>query len=288
MRILIATDGSPYAEAVLRLAAYLLQGHLADEPPVLLTVIAQEADRPQAEAMLARARAELRAEPLHTSDMQTKVRIGQPAREIIREATEGSYGLVLIGEGWRREGWGVRHLPVITAVQVAEHAPCPVLVAKGRVGPIGRILLCDSGAKAIVEGQRIGPSLLSRFTAQLAELLGGEEEVTVLHVMSQISAGPGIRGKQLRADVEELIREHAPEGKLLEHDVHALERPGVHPRPKVRHGLVVDEIMAEARSGDYNLVVIGAHPDRGWRRFLLEDLARRVLIQMDRPVLVVR
>ncbi len=283
MRILIATDGSPYASVTLRLAAYLLQGHLADEPPVLLTVVGHEAERPQAEAVLAHA-----CESLGVSQVQSKVRLGRPAREIVCEANEGYYGLVIIGERWGCDGLIARFLKATTAVRVAERALCPVLVAKGRVSPIGRILLCDSGAKSVVEGQRVGPSLLSRFTAQLAELLGGEEEVTVLHVMSQISAGPGVRGKQLRADVEELIQEHAPEGVLLVRDVHALERPGVHPRPKVRHGLVVDEIVDEARSGDYDLVVIGAHPATGWRHLLLEDLAREIILRLDRPVLVVR
>ncbi len=283
MRILIATDGSLYAEATLRLAAYLLQGHLADEPPVLLTVVRSEAGRAHAESILAQAR-----EALGVTNVQTRVRIGRPAREIVREANEGYYGLVIIGERWGPNGPVARYLQATTPVRVAGEALCPVLIAKGRVGPIGRILLCDSGAKSIVEGQRVGPSLLSRFTAQLAELLGGEEEVTVLHVMSQISAGPGVRGKQLRASVEELIQEQAPEGVLLVRDVQALERPGIHPRPKVRHGLVVDEIVDEARSGDYDLVVIGAHPNQGWRHLLLEDLAREIIRRLDRPVLVVR
>jgi nucleotide-binding universal stress UspA family protein len=56
----------------------------------------------------------------------------------------------------------------------------------------------------------------------------------------------------------------------------------------VRHGLVVDEIQAEARSGDYDLVVIGAHRGEGWRRILLDDLAHQIIVEMDRPVLVVR
>jgi nucleotide-binding universal stress UspA family protein len=50
----------------------------------------------------------------------------------------------------------------------------------------------------------------------------------------------------------------------------------------------VDEILAEARSGDYDLVVIGAHRGAGWERLLLDDLAHQIIEQMDRPVLVVR
>ena len=51
---------------------------------------------------------------------------------------------------------------------------------------------------------------------------------------------------------------------------------------------MVDEILAEAKAGDYDLVVIGAHRDEGWQRFLLDDLARKIVVRLDRPVLVLR
>jgi nucleotide-binding universal stress UspA family protein len=75
---------------------------------------------------------------------------------------------------------------------------------------------------------------------------------------------------------------------MLAQDLRLLSRHGIHPTAKVRHGLVVDEIISEARTGDYDLVVIGAHREQGWQRFLLDDLAHKILAQMDRPVLVVR
>jgi nucleotide-binding universal stress UspA family protein len=292
MRILIATNGSSQSEVALQFAAQLARS--APEPPTVLTVIRPESGcpSPQAEAILARARSLL--EP-QVSSVRSRVRCGQPATEIIREALEGSYDLLIVS-GTRDRNPLRRLLAGSVALRVVEHAPCPVLVAKGRVGPIRRILLCDSGAKvpsavlntARSAGGRPGSSVLGRFTAQLADLLDGEEEVTILHVMSQIGAGPGVDGEQLRASVEELIAERAPEGRLLEQDAHVLERPGLHPHPKVRYGLVVDEILQEARCGGYDLVIIGARPDQGWQRILLEDLARTIVIHLDRPVLVVK
>jgi nucleotide-binding universal stress UspA family protein len=92
----------------------------------------------------------------------------------------------------------------------------------------------------------------------------------------------------LRANIEELIESHAPEGELLEQDTQVLNRPGIHPHPEVRHGLVVDEILAEAHRGDYDLVVIGAYCSEGWQRILLDDQAHKIMVQLDRPVLVVR
>jgi nucleotide-binding universal stress UspA family protein len=68
----------------------------------------------------------------------------------------------------------------------------------------------------------------------------------------------------------------------------ALDRLGVRALAEVRHGLVVDEILSQAKKGDYDLVVIGAYRGKGWQRILLDDLAHKILVQLDRPVLVVR
>jgi len=275
MRILMSTRGWPYAEVVLRFGAQI--SYRAGEPPTVLVVINREEDRPRADSILARARELLKPA---IPDVRTRIRIGHPAEEIIREAEEGHYDLLIVGERKQRN-LVARILQGSTAAHVVEHAPCPVIIAKGETtGRIRRILLCESGAQR--------PSLLTRFTAQLTGLIEGEEDITVLHVMSQMSAWPGTRGKNLRANAEELIEEHTPEGELLEQDIHLLERPGIVPHPKVRHGLVVDEILAEAQSGDYDLVVIGAHRSEGWRRILLDDLAHQIMVQVNRPILVVR
>jgi nucleotide-binding universal stress UspA family protein len=209
----------------------------------------------------------------------TRVRFGRMAQQVLREAAESSYDLIIVGENARPGTWLYR-LFGSAACTVAERAPCPVLIVRGQARPLCRLLLCESGILA--------PSLLDRFSVSLAHLFNDDQRITVLHVMSQMSAGPGVRGAQLRADAEELIAGRTPEGQLLEHDLEILEGAVLFARPKVRHGLVVDEILEEADSGNYDLVVIGAHPYEGWRRFLLENLARRLLVRLNRPVLVVR
>jgi len=192
------------------------------------------------------------------------VRIGHPATEIVREAEEGGYDLVIVGERPNRN-LVTRFVHGSTAVRVVEHAPCPVIVAKGKAGPVRRVLLCDSGSADPAIGLRpasspsvrlgtggtgdthgAGPSVLSRFTQIPVELLDSGGEIVVLHVMSQMSAGPGVKGKELRSDTDELLEDHAPEGDLLRRDMEALERLGIHAHAKVRHGLVVEEILEEA------------------------------------------
>jgi nucleotide-binding universal stress UspA family protein len=231
-------------------------------------------------------------------DVQTKVRYGHPAAKIVREAEEGDYALVVVGARQRRNSVE-RRLLGSTAIRVAEHAPGPVIVAKGTIRPIRHILLCDSGSMdpAVglpssasgtgVSGGEI-PSVLSRFTELPLRLLNGAGEIVVMHVMSQMSAGPGVQGTQLRSDTDDLIRDGAPEGELLGRDIEALRRMGLRARAKVSRGLVVEEILGEAQRGDYDLVVIGAYRGQGWQRILLEDLAHRIVDGLDRPVLVVR
>lgn len=272
MKILIATGGSSHSEKALRFGIGI--ACCADQPPTVLTVVRRKEDMARAEAVLQRA-AYLLAE---LPDVENKVRVGRPAEQIIAEAREGGYDLIIVGE--RQSHTLKARMLGSTALHVVEHAACPVIIAKGEVRPIRRILLCDSGA--------LVPSLHSRFIAQLADMLKGEEEITVLHVMSQISAWPGVPDQQLQASAEELIEAHAPEGEWLVSDLEILAHPGIHAQAKVRHGVVIDEILAESEEYDYDLVVIGAHREAGWQRVLLEDIAHEIIKRVDRPVLVVR
>jgi nucleotide-binding universal stress UspA family protein len=75
---------------------------------------------------------------------------------------------------------------------------------------------------------------------------------------------------------------------MLERDIQMLEKPGIHPSPTVRHGLVVDEILAEARSGDYDLVVVGAHSNGDPKSFLLDNIAHQIMKRINRSILIVR
>ena len=207
MDILVATGGAPHSTRALTFAAYLAQ-HCQARLTVL-TVLKRAEDQAHAEEVLQRARDALR--PLLSPDqIRARVRIGQPAEEIVQEAEERGYGLLVVGEK-QYHGLLTRFVVGATAKRVIEHAPCPVVVVKGQVEPLERLLICDSGA----EQDRI----VDQVTTQLPVLLDGVKKITVLHVMSQMSAGPGVDGHQLRADAVELIDEDSPEA-----------RPGASPR----------------------------------------------------------
>jgi nucleotide-binding universal stress UspA family protein len=275
MRMLIAVEDSTRSDAVLQLGIQFLQISRTGETPTLLTVAEDQTGRAQAEALLARARQVLQAAG---KAAHTKVRVGRAVDEIVNEVQKHPYDLLVLG--MRAETGLLRRWLPSTTTQVVEGVGCSVAIAKGQVRPFRHILVCDSGARNL--------SLLDHFVTQLGALLEPTVAITVLHVMSQISAGPQVRGEHLRADAEELMRAHSPEGEWLAQDVQILREAHVQPTPKVRHGFVVDEILDEARLGNYDLVVIGAHQKEGWTSFLLENLARQITLQLDRPVLLVR
>ncbi len=275
MRILIASGGSPHSEAAVRLGAYICHTQRGTDRPTVLAVVHRAADRPRAAKILEEAQAILAPS---VSQANLKVGLGNPAEAIIAEAETGQYDLVIVGERPKHR-LVTRWLGSISS-RVVEHAPCPVLIVKGQAAPIRRILLCDSGA--------MQPSVLSRFTTQFFDLLRSNVEITVLHVMSQMATTPAASSPQLQAEADELIRQHTPEGELLAQDVETLNHLDVHASPKVRHGLVVEEIVAEAHSGEYDLVVIGDYQGEGWNRLLLDNLAHQITAKVDRPILLVR
>lgn len=270
MRILVATGGSAHSDVAVQLGGLIHQvtgGRLT-----LLTVISHETERAQAEAILIRAKTLIAA----VSQVQTHIRTGKPAEEIVSEAESGASDLIVVGE--RSQHGLAGRLMTPTVERVIAHMPCPVLIARGQPRPLSRVLVCESGRD---------PSLLKRLITQLSSLLMYVDELMVLHVMSQITAAPGVPGWELRADAKELIQKNTPEGSLLEDDLARLEKLNVHMEAKVRHGLVVREILAEAQSGNYDLVAIGAHLSKGWERYLLDDLAHEIISQAEWPLLVV-
>ena len=271
MHILIAITGTSQAEVAMhlgRLLHLILGGKIT-----ILSIIKHDKDHTQAEATLIWAKTCLKSP---VTEIETCIRKGHPAKQILREISSNSYDLLIIEESDHHKLKKQFFDPNVK--RVLSKMPCPILIAQGEPHQVKRILVCDSGRS---------PSLLNRLITQFSPLLVYVDKLTVLHVMSQIAAKPGVRGWELRADAQELIREHTYEGKMLEEDLEKIEQLNASLEAKVRHGLVIDEILAEASIGDYDMVIIGAHKSEGWQRFLLENIALDLVTQISQPLLVI-
>jgi nucleotide-binding universal stress UspA family protein len=58
---------------------------------------------------------------------------------------------------------------------------------------------------------------------------------------------------------------------------------------RIRHGLALDQIFAEVREGENDLIVTGTSQAKGpLRHYIMGDLTRGILNRADCPVLVAR
>jgi nucleotide-binding universal stress UspA family protein len=291
MRMLLCTGGSPHGQAALRYGAILARG--SAEPATLLGVAEHPEDRARVERALREGEAWLAGTPAP----HIKMRVGQAAEQILDEVASGEYDLIVVGTRGRH---GItRFLLGSTAERVARQAEVPVLLVQGDFDAIERIVVCTAGGE---------PGLAAtELAGRVARLAGAH--VTVLHVMSQL---PGsvvpphtspfqvmpqtpaphelseTEARDLDATAEQLMSSDTWEGKHLREALAILAGMEVPAEARVRHGLVLDEIVAEIEEGDYALIVVGSRPVSGWMRFLLSDVSQQIIGCTDRPVLVAR
>ncbi len=183
---------------------------------------------------------------------------------------------MIVGSRGRR---GItRFLLGSTAARLARYCPIPVLIVKGKRRRLNKILVCTAGAEC---GEKD-----TEFAGRIAALTGAS--ITVLHVMSQLPLTPEAEMSDLENTTEDLLSSDAREAVHLRKDLQILRDLKVEGEAKVRHGLVVDQILAEAEKEDYDLIVVGAHIATGLLRFVLNDVTEEIVLNSDGPVLVVR
>lgn len=270
MKILVGTDGSRYAEEAARFGA-LLAGYL-DADLSLLTI----AESVREEHQLARHAKQLSKSLSLDAQIPVNVRRGNPVREILRETQEQEIDLVVVGARGRDR---VRRLFLGDTVhQLAEQITIPMVIVHRASEAIERILVCTAGG----EHGRTD----ARYAASVAQ--AAEAEMTILHVMSQVPISRQAAVEQISQPYEWHLAHETAEGQHLAELLEISRQAEVQAEPKIRWGLVVDEILAEARDGGYDLVTVGAHQGQGFLRFLLDDVTEEIISRLDRPVLIVR
>lgn len=270
MRILLCVSDAPHTARALDLGT-----RIATSAATAVDILAVAQHGREELALQA---AEAAARELRTAGVDTTVitRTGQTAQEVTRQARAAPYELVVIGSRGRRGM--VRLLLGSVALRVTGHTPTSVLVVKGRARELNHFLVCSAA----------GPTSehTVRFASHLARALTAS--VTLLHVMSQLPLMEDATTEDLSASAEELIQRRSREGVHLSQMLDLLRAERTPARAVVRHGLVRDEIISEAREGRYDLLVIGAHVTPGLPEALAEDLSADILLAADRPVLIVR
>jgi nucleotide-binding universal stress UspA family protein len=273
MRMLLYSDGSAVGSQALDLGTRIAVD-VASAVDILAIAGTTEGTAAVVNEEIEAAAAELRA-----ADIAVTVypREGPMTRELVDQACAVDYDIVVIGSvgrrGFRRLVAGSRACGVLGGVGTS------ILVVKGREREmIDDILICSAAGPASQE--------TVKFAAGLARALGASVEL--LHVMSQVALEEKAKAPDLEAEAEELMERNAREGVHLEDMLAILRAEGVEAKALVRHGLVVDEITAEARYGRFDMLVIGAHTTPGIEGLLSSNLAKQIMLSANRPVLIVR
>ncbi|HEY3662811.1 MAG TPA: universal stress protein [Chthoniobacterales bacterium] len=271
MRLLICSDGSDPADNPTRLGG-LIAGPCKSQT-TLLGIAEKETDEaPLREALTSEA------EMLRKMDVEPNVvvRSGEPIRQILAETTANEYDLAIIGA--RRKGTGGLYWRPEKTYEVIKAVPPPVLVAIGACSQLKSVLVCTGGKKFIDDAVQMAGEIAQCVHAR----------VTLLHVVAE---PPAIYADlvRLEEDVDRLLASDSELGRNLRAQKESLEKMSLEAEVRIRHGLALDQIFAEVRQGEHDLIVTGTSQARGtFRHYIMGDLTRGILNRADCPVLVAR
>jgi nucleotide-binding universal stress UspA family protein len=271
MKILVCSDGSERGRRALASAAII--AHATKAETTIFGISEIEQDEPR---LLEAFREDSRGFREQDVKLEVVTKIGDPVAEIIRHTKETVYDLVIVGA--ERRGAQEFFLPSTKAYSIAEAIAPPVLVVPVLRPSIKRILICSGGGTYIENAVR--------FTSKLAKDLSAE--VALLNVTPRPAAMHGTIFRR-QEDVEALLNSNSALARNLRTEKEIIERAGVPAVVHIRHGIVINEILAEVEGSDYDLVVAGSWPVRdAWRNYAIGNVTREIVNRTDRPVLVLR
>jgi nucleotide-binding universal stress UspA family protein len=271
MRILICSNGMPAADSATRIGGVMAGACRAE------TTLLGIAEKPADEQALREA-LEVEAQVLRHNGVEPNVVIrgGEPIRQILAATSASNYDLVVIGA--ERRGTSGLYWRSEKTYEVIKAIRPPVLVASGESSELKRFLVCTGGKEFI------GAAL--QLTGEMAAAMGAS--VTLLHVMAE---PPAMYADlvQLEEDLDRLLASKSELGTNLRRQKEELESAGVTTEVRLRHGIVVDQVLAEAREGDHDLIVTGSSESRGMlQHYIMGDVTRSILNHTNCPVLVAR
>lgn len=269
MRILLCTDGSRNG-----LCAVHLGGAIAvrmEAEVTLLCVIAGK--QRDLERSLERAVDGLKKS---AADFETIGHRGKLKEQMLAQMAEKEYDLVVVGYDARsfleKALWGS------LAARIAQELPVSVLIVRCHRDWINHVLIGISGSGFTDECVKWGGRIAVAFDAP----------VTLLHV----SPSPPLMYAGLDEVVEtlpEFLQTHTPESQSVRQASAYLTDLGVQTDVELAHGLPERELLRMAQNRDVDVLVIGSTwAAQPFRRLLSRNISEKVLLNTQRPVLVVR
>jgi len=269
MKILLCVASIPHTEKIV--SCGIIVAGLTQSPITLLHVARSKNDRENGKHILAAA-----AEMLPDVAVEMRTRVGNPVKQILTEVRDGDYDMVVLRA--YQEGRLKQQLLGSVAQKVVRRVPTSILVARRVRLDLKRILICTGGKKVAEPVIEMG--------ARLAKATGAQ--AILLHV---VDVAPRMYTGlfEVKEALPELLQANTPIGLHLRRSIEVLEQYDVPSEMKLRHGVAADQILLEAREGDYDLLVIGASGAAGrLKEWLLGNVTRRIVEHAPRSVLVVK
>ncbi|HSK51613.1 MAG TPA: universal stress protein [Clostridia bacterium] len=204
---------------------------------------------------------------------------GRAASSIVQEARDFEADLVVVGH----RGHGPIETMLLGSVsaEVVDHAPCPVLVARGSApGPIG---LAEDGSPSGMTAAAVLTRLPFPKTAPITVLT-----VTDTGFPFASSGAPGLYDQAIESYVRSLDDARAQAKQIAATSAKRLEEAGYRATAFVRDGDPAHEIVEFAKEHRIGLLVLGTRGHTGLRRLLLGSVARNVLLHAPCSVLIIR
>lgn len=271
MKILICSDGSDQAETTVRFGGLIAKACKAET--TILGITEKSSEEDSIFDSLKRARDMLKELDI-TAELITK--FGDPIEEIVKRTEETQYDLVVIGA--IRKGTRGPFLMSAKAYKIIKAVMPPVLVVIGNRSNLKQMLICSGGEKYI--------DAAVDFAGHIAR--DTNAKITLFHVMSD---PPAVFSDliKMEEDINLLLHSNSALGQNLRREKEELEKMGVDSEVRLRHGLVLSEVLKEIKRGEYDLVVTGSSPDRSTlRTYILGNITREIVNRAECPVLVVR
>lgn len=266
MRILIATDGSGNAEHAVQLA-----GFMASLAPSQVHLLGME--RPGGASVTPHINQCLQELAKRGVVTTASKKSGEAVSLILELARKQNFELVVLA-GSREKGG---YITTEKISQLLRSVNSHVLIA-GNAKQLPRHILLPLGSS--YQSRRA-----VRYIAPLAKAIGAS--VDLFHVMEKPPAA--LQGLENQEDVSRLLRSGSALARSLEWQRRILADTGVRHGMIVQHGDVAEKISAQCERSDTDLVVVGSQPASGSIvGYLLGDVTRKVVTNIDRPILIVR
>ena len=159
--------------------------------------------------------------------------------------------------------------------RILQEINTPVLYVSKAHLRLQKILVCLGGLGHALSAERWSLYLAERMQAS----------VTLLHVVEPISYDYPV-AREIQDRWENILETDTPQGQNLRAALRMAQEMGVTANFEVRHGDIVHEILAEASSKDYDMIVMGSpYSSNNLRHLFMPNVTAEVAEAMDGPIL---